>query len=89
MISEGPSCRRMLKAGHHGSNTSSAMCFNAVSAIAAVSCGQDNDYGHPHKEVLSRLSERGTAVYRTDLQAALSLRPMEKRLRRILKGAVE
>ena len=63
----------VLKMGHHGSNTSSCDVFlNAVSAkIAAVSCGQDNDYGHPHKEVLSRLSERGTAVYRTDLQGSV------------------
>ena len=74
LISEGTQLQAdVLKAGHHGSNTSSCDVFlNAVSAkIAAVSCGQDNDYGHPHKEVLSRLSERGTAVYRTDLQGSV------------------
>ena len=63
----------VIKAGHHGSNTSSCDAFlDTVSAkIAAVSCGQNNDYGHPHKEVLTRLSERGTTVYRTDLQGSV------------------
>ncbi|MDD3193012.1 MAG: ComEC/Rec2 family competence protein [Oscillospiraceae bacterium] len=65
----------VLKAGHHGSSTSSSDAFlNAVSPkIVAISCGQNNDYGHPHKEVLASLSQRGIAVYRTDLQGAVTL----------------
>jgi len=59
----------VLKAGHHGSNTSTSEAWlNAVSpSYAAISCGKDNTYGHPHKEILERLKQAGVAVYRTDL----------------------
>lgn len=55
-------------AAHHGSRDASAEEFlDAVKPQAAViSCGADNDYGHPHREVLERLQKRDIAVYRTD-----------------------
>ena len=48
----------VLKLGHHGSRTSSSENFvMAISPqIAIVSAGKNNSYGHPHKEVLDRLS---------------------------------
>ncbi|MCR4274721.1 MAG: MBL fold metallo-hydrolase [Candidatus Campbellbacteria bacterium] len=44
----------ILKAGHHGSRTSSSPEFvRAVSpTYAIISAGKDNQYGHPHKEVM-------------------------------------
>jgi competence protein ComEC len=44
----------ILKIAHHGSKTSSAEEFiKAVSPdVAVISAGQNNSYGHPHKEVL-------------------------------------
>ena len=47
----------VLKAGHHGSNSSSTTAFlNAVKPRwAVISAGLDNQYGHPHPEVLRRL----------------------------------
>ncbi|KYG90714.1 competence protein [[Bacillus] sp. KCTC 13219] len=68
----------VLKAGHHGSNTSSSLEFmQAVRPEAVVlSYGQDNKYGHPHAEVIdnalavqSKLygtAEAGTIVFTTD-----------------------
>lgn len=59
---------QILKAGHHGSRTSSSEEFlDEVSpTVAVISCAQDNDYGHPHKETLQRFRERGVTVCRTD-----------------------
>ena len=60
----------LLKVGHHGSDSSTSYAFlNAVMPqCAVIQVGADNDYGHPREEVLSRLRDAGTTVYRTDLQ---------------------
>ena len=58
----------IYKMGHHGSKTSSSQEFlDALSPqIAIISCGVDNDYGHPHGEVISRLEAENIEYYRTD-----------------------
>lgn len=58
----------VLKVGHHGSNTSTGYRFlyEANPKWAVISVGTDNDYGHPHKEPLSRLQDAEVTVYRTD-----------------------
>ena len=62
-----------LKMGHHGSSTSSSEDFmNAVSpSVAAISCGKDNSYGHPHREIITLLDERDIEYQRTDLMGDL------------------
>ena len=56
----------VLKVGHHGSRTSTYEEFVDVvdPYIAVISCGKNNDYKHPHKEVLKLLKDK--EVYRTD-----------------------
>ncbi len=58
----------VLKIGHHGSATSSSAKFLNATApqTAVISCGKDNDYGHPHAEILNRLKKNNITVYRTD-----------------------
>ena len=58
----------VLKAGHHGSRTSTSEAFLARSRpeLAVLSAGTRNRYGHPHAEVVARLARHGVAVARTD-----------------------
>ena len=58
----------VLKAGHHGSRTSSSQKFldQIKPNLIIISCGKDNDYGHPHKEALERFKKTGATIYRTD-----------------------
>lgn len=63
----------VYKAGHHGSSTATSdALLNAVAPSACViSCGADNQYGHPHAEVLNRLRSRNISVYRTDEEGSI------------------
>lgn len=58
----------LLKTGHHGSSTSNTEKFiKSVNPSAAViSCGKNNDYGHPHKDVVTLFNKLGIEMYRTD-----------------------
>ncbi len=58
----------VLKVGHHGSETSSSYPFlrEVMPQYAVISVGEDNSYGHPDDEVLSRLNDAGVEIYRTD-----------------------
>jgi competence protein ComEC len=48
----------ILKLGHHGSRTSSSIEYLRATSptLAIISAGKNNSYGHPHKEVLDKLS---------------------------------
>lgn len=58
----------ILKLAHHGSSTSSSMEFLEAASpeYTVISCGEDNKYRHPHKEILNRLKKIKTKVLRTD-----------------------
>lgn len=47
----------ILKAGHHGSNTSNSLDFIAAVSpkVIVISAGEDNKFGHPHKKALSNM----------------------------------
>ncbi|MBO5356552.1 MAG: MBL fold metallo-hydrolase [Clostridia bacterium] len=63
----------VLKVGHHGSHSSSQRSFirYAKPEYAIISCGADNDYGHPHDETLSTLEYYNVEVHRTDLEGSI------------------
>ncbi len=63
----------ILKVGHHGSNTSSSEEFllRVNPKCAVISCGEGNEYGHPHEETLEKLESIGAEVYRTDIDGTI------------------
>lgn len=65
----------VIKVGHHGSKTSSSAEFvKAVAAEYAVfSLGEDNDYGHPHKQTVDRWNKIGAEMYRTDEKGTITI----------------
>ena len=58
----------VLKVGHHGSSTSSSEEFlNEVKpSISIIMAGKGNSYGLPKEEIVERLENVGSKVYRTD-----------------------
>ena len=58
----------IFQVGHHGSYTSNLTEF--IKCIdpeyAVISCGIDNEYGHPHRETLEKLERYDITCYRTD-----------------------
>ena len=63
----------VFSAGHHGSSTSNskALMKAASPEYAVISCGIDNDYGHPHKETVAIFKEFGIEYYRTDYDGSV------------------
>ena len=66
----------VLKVAHHGSATATSAALLAATrpAIALISVGAGNDYGHPAPSTLARLRTAGARVYRTDLDGRLEVR---------------
>jgi competence protein ComEC len=63
----------VLKAGHHGSSTSSSEYFiNAVKPKEViVSVAKFNKFRHPSKRVIERFKSFGASVFRTDVEGAI------------------
>ena len=68
----------ILKVGHHGSKTSSSTSFiNQINPkYSLISVGENNSYGHPHKEVIKNLNK--SKIYRTDIYGGVKITFKEK-----------
>lgn len=67
---------QVLKAGHHGSKTSSTAEFLKLVQPESVvmSLGVNNQYGHPHETLLNRLQKQGVKnIYRTDANGTITI----------------
>ncbi|MEV4349351.1 ComEC/Rec2 family competence protein [Actinoplanes sp. NPDC049596] len=63
----------VLKVAHHGSSYQSPAFLDEIDpAVALVSVGRDNDYGHPNAALLARLGRGGARVLRTDQSGDLA-----------------
>lgn len=62
----------VLLVGHHGSDYSTSQAFlNAVKPVYSVIQVGKNSYGHPTPEVLSRLNNAGSKIYRNDTDGTI------------------
>ena len=66
----------LLKVAHHGSTDTglAALLDHASPALAVISVGEGNPFGHPTDETLAALGESGVPVLRTDLEGELVVR---------------
>lgn len=64
----------VLKLPHHGSSRQDPGFFEATgAAVAVVSAGEDNSYGHPAGSTLTLARELGMAIARTDEMGSVAL----------------
>ena len=63
----------VLSVGHHGSATCTSWDFlkKTVPEYAVISCGVNNQYGHPDKDVMDKLESMAISVFRTDKQGTI------------------
>lgn len=66
----------VLKVAHHGSKNATKEDFLKITypKIAVISCGKNNRYGHPHKDVIQRLLQYQVQIKRTDQEGAIIFR---------------
>ena len=75
----------VLKAGHHGSSTSTSEEFLMATnpTYAVISAGRNNRYGHPHYETLDLLENDDVKIYRTDTDGDITFKVSEKGIEKI------
>ena len=83
----GPAGITLLKVAHHGSKNSTSEEFLQMidPAIAVISCGKNNRYGHPHEETLERLSEADISWFCTKDYGAITV-SVDAKGRVVVKG---
>lgn len=65
----------ILKAGHHGSHTSTSELFleTVNPELVIISAGAGNSYGHPHEDVVDRISSFGAGMLETSKMGTITL----------------
>src|SRR5262249_40494921 len=66
----------VMKIGHHGScnATATTVLRTAAPAVALISAGQGNSFGHPHCQTLDKLRAQGSHWYRTDVNGSITIK---------------
>ncbi len=73
----------LLKVAHHGSKNSSCVEFleQVQPELSIISCGENNSYGHPHKETLERLGNVGSKVMSTADYGGITVKVEERKVK--------
>jgi competence protein ComEC len=71
----------IYKVAHHGSRYQDRTLMRELSpAVAVISVGKGNSYGHPAASTVSALASLGAKVLRTDVDGAIAIRAKRHRL---------
>ena len=67
---------QFLKVAHHGSKNSTPESFleKVKPRLSIISCSAKNTYGHPHEELLERLEDVQSEIYRTTIGGAITVK---------------
>lgn len=77
----------VLKVAHHGSRGSGTELISATnSALALISAGRGNDYGHPHQVITDYLEQQGMSVARTDQSGSIAIEQRDYEIVVTLEG---
>ncbi|WP_338676624.1 ComEC/Rec2 family competence protein [Streptomyces sp. SCSIO 30461] len=78
----------VLKVAHHGSAfQEGGLSAGVRPRLALISCGRDNNYGHPSARTISALRAHGATVLRTDVDGAIAVTGTGGELRAVRRGA--
>ncbi|WP_019414767.1 MBL fold metallo-hydrolase [Paenisporosarcina sp. TG20] len=63
----------IFQVGHHGSNTSNTSAFldKVNPKVAIISTSENNQFGHPHAEVIKRINDKGIDLYSTHINVTI------------------
>lgn len=65
----------VIKVAHHGSaHQDGNLIVTLAAAIALISVGEDNSYGHPAPRLLHAVGQAGSAIYRSDRDGSVAVR---------------
>jgi competence protein ComEC len=72
---QGRLAAEIFKVSHHGSSSSNSnkLLSEVHPALAIISVGEGNSYGHPSQETIERLYDSGARIWRTDLDGELNI----------------
>lgn len=70
----------VVKVAHHGSADQEPRLYEETEAAVALIGVGENDYGHPRQEILDILAATGAAVFRTDIDAAITVSALDEGL---------
>lgn len=81
----------VVKVGHHGSPTSSIPAFVLATkpAVAIISVGKNNSYGHPDKTVVTRWQKAGAEVYSTEKNGNIIIKTKKDELELMADRSME
>ncbi len=71
----------ILKAGHHGSKTSTSeeLLKKITPNVVLISCGRDNKFKHPNVETIEKLRKYHIPYHRTDIEGTITVNMKKKK----------